>query len=106
MQVSKSFPEGCTFFDVVLQCYASLNMMPKFILDNDIKDLNLITTAGQTFVFDTDFIVDEFISTEVSKNDYKYCTGNLRTPPLSNKRFLLCEDGKILASEIENLFTL
>lgn len=102
MQVFKSFPEGCTFFDVVLQCYTSLNMMPKFIMDNDIKDLNLITSAGQTFVFDNKLIDDEFISNEAVKNDYKYCTG--KVPPFNRLSYILTESGEILSSEENELF--
>jgi hypothetical protein len=102
MQVSKSFPEGCTFFDVVLQCYSSLNLMPKFIIDNNIKDLNLITRAGQTFIFDNDFIDDEFISNEAATNDYKYCTG--KVPPFNRLSYILTESGEILSSETNELF--
>lgn len=105
MQVSKSFPEGCTFFDVVLQCYYSLNLMPKFISDNGILDLNLVTTANQTFVYDNELIYDEFLSNEAIKNDYKYCTGELKVNSnFARSSYLLVESSDILSTEANNKF--
>lgn len=104
MLLSKSFSEGCTFFDVVLQCYLSLNLMPKFILDNNITDLNLATTAGQSFVYDSDFVEDEFLNFEVLKNDYKFCTGRpIFDTTAVRGNYLLTEMPEILANEQENI---
>lgn len=107
MLLSKQFSEGCTFFDVVLQCYLSLNLMPKFILDNNITDLNLATTAGQVFKYDSDFISDEFLSGEVLKNDYKFCTGRpIFDNTIVRGNYLLTETPEILSSEDANDFIL
>lgn len=107
MLLFKQFSEGCTFFDVVLQCYLSLNLMPKFIIDNNITDLNLATTAGQIFNYDSDFISDEFLSGEVLKNDYKFCTGR---PIFDNMiirgNYLTTETPEILSTENANDFIL
>jgi len=105
MQVSKNFPEGCTFFDVVLQCYFSLNLTPKFILDNNITDLNLVTTANQSFVYDTDLVYDEFLSNEAAAANYRYCTGELKVNSNSARTpYLLIESSDILSTEANNRF--
>ena len=102
MQVYKSFSEGCTFFDVVMQCYLSLNMMPKLILDNGIKDLNLTTTAGEVFLYDTDFVSDEFLNNEVVKNDYKFCTGRPIFYDSENRfSFLITENNEYITTGVE-----
>ena len=107
MLLSKQFSEGCTFFDVVLQCYLSLNLMPKFIIDNNITDLNLMTTAGQVFKYDPSFISDEFLNNEILKNDYKFRTG---TPIFDTTairgNYLLTEASEILSTENKNDFIL
>ena len=80
--------------------------MPKFILDNGVTNLDLVTYAGQRFLFDPKLIEDEFINNEVLKNDYKFSTGQLRstTPPTLRERYLLIESGEILSSESNNKF--
>jgi len=113
MQVSKSFSQGCSFFDVVLNVYLTLNLLPKFIIDNNIVDLNVTTFAGQTFVFEDELIDDELQYNEILKNDYKFCTGTI--PGTNNEtrgNYLLIEpleyfqrsDSEILATETHNLF--
>lgn len=101
MLVSKSFNENCTLFDVVLQCYFSLNLLPKFVQDNNITDLNFVTFAGQTFVYETDFLADEFLSRETAEQNYVFCTGDLRPtdPPTSRTTYLRAENGSILRTE-------
>jgi len=76
MQVFKEFQQGCTIFDVVLELYLSLNMLPKLIYDNSITDINAITTTGQKFAYDTDFIYNEKMSDEITKKNYKFRTGD------------------------------
>ena len=81
--------------------------MPKFIIDNNIIDLNVATTAGQIFKYDPSFISDEFLNNEILKNDYKFRTG---TPIFDNtaKRgnYLMTEEPEILSSENSNDFIL
>lgn len=76
MQAFKEFQQGCTIFDVVLELYLSLNMLPKLISDNSITDLNALTTTGQKFAYDTDFIYNEKMSDEITKKNYKFRTGD------------------------------
>lgn len=104
MQLYKEFSEGCTFYDVVLNVYLSLNLMPKFIIDNNIKDINLVTTAGQGFYFDTDYIDDDFMNDKVIKNNYKFCTGKFFVNTGIRGNYLLIESGEILETETNNLF--
>lgn len=102
----KKFPQGCTIFDVVLQCYLSMNMLPKLIEDNSIKDVNLTTIANQEFVYDDDYIYDEFQSNDVIKNNYKLCTGDLKIfNNVVRGNYLLIENSEILKDEVNNLFT-
>ena len=106
MQAYKQFEQGCTIFDVVLQLYLSLNMLPKLLFDNNITDLNALTTTGQIFVYDTDFIDNETMSEEITKKDYKFKTSDLK---ITNNAvigdFLLIESAEILQDEANNLFT-
>jgi hypothetical protein len=105
MQAYKQFEQGCTIFDVVLQLYLSLNMLPKLLFDNNITDLNALTTTGQIFVYDTDFIDNETMSEEITKKDYKFKTSDLK---ITNNAvigdFLLIESAEILQDEANNLF--
>jgi hypothetical protein len=92
----KSFSENCSIFDVVLQLYGNLDLTPKLMDDNDIQDLTLKTTAGQTFVFDTDFVDNEFISNEIIRNSLNFCTGFL--PIFDNNINLFLASSDVLAS--------
>ena len=105
MQAFKTFSQGCTIFDVVLQLYLSLNLLPKLILDNNITDLNAITTTGQVFKYDTDFIFNEILSEEITRKDYNFRTSELKIfnrATLDN--YLLIENTEILKDETNNLF--
>jgi hypothetical protein len=104
MRVFKKFSEGCTLFDAVLNVYLSLNLIPQFILDNDIKDLDIVTTAGQEFIFETDLIQDEFLSRDVIVNDYKFNTGKLFVNTAVQANFLLIESGEILQTDANEFF--
>lgn len=105
MQAYKQFEQGCTIFDVVLQLYLSLNMLPKLILDNNITDLNTLTTTGQSFVYDTEFIDNEQMAQEITKKKYNFKTSDLK---IRNNSiigdFLLIESAEILQDEANNLF--
>jgi hypothetical protein len=105
MQAFKTFSQGCTIFDVVLQLYLSLNLLPKLILDNNITDLNAITTTGQVFVYDTDFVYNEILSEEITRKNYNFRTSELKIFNRSNlENYLLIENGDILATETNKLF--
>ena len=106
MQAFKEFSQGCTIFDVVLELYLSLNMLPKLISDKNITDLNVLTYTGQTFKYDTDFVFNETMSDEILKKNYKFSTGELKV--FNNQilgDYLLIENSEILKDESNNLFT-
>lgn len=96
MLLYKSFSEQCTIFDVCLQLYGSLDLLPKLISDNGIIDISLNVSKDKVFVFDTDFIDNEFISNEIIRNDYTFCTGFL--PIFDNNKKMLLASSDILAS--------
>lgn len=93
MLVSRAFSEGCTIFDVVLQCYFSINLLPRLVEDNGVQNLNAVTTAGQVFLYDPELVADEFLRDEALRNDYKYCTGTLREtdPPQQREAYILID---------------
>jgi hypothetical protein len=106
MQAFKQFTQGCTLFDVVLELYLSLNLLPKFIVDNNITDLNAITTSGQVFKYDTDFIANEILSEEIARKSYQFKTGDLKIFSRGIVgEYLLIESSEILKDEANNLFT-
>jgi hypothetical protein len=106
MQVFKTFQQGCTLFDVVLELYLSLNLLPKFIVDNNITDLNAITTSGQVFKYDTDLIANERLSEEITRKSYQFKTGDLKIYSRGILgEYLLIESAEILKDEANNLFT-
>lgn len=94
-------PIGATILDLCLNTYLSLNLLPKFVKDNNIQNLNYVTGQSEVYTFDTDFIWDEFLSKDVKNNDYKFTTGNIKIPnaSFSNDNFLLIESGDILQTE-------
>lgn len=106
MQAFKQFTQGCTIFDVVLELYLSLNMLPKLIFDNNITDLNAITYTGQKFIYDTDFVFNEIMSDEIIRKNYKFSTGELKIFSRAILGdYLLIENSEILKDEANNLFT-
>jgi hypothetical protein len=106
MQVFKQFQEGCTIFDVVLELYLSLNMLPKLVFDNNITDLNLITITGQGFFYDTDFVANERMSEEIIKKNYKFRTSETKkTNNVVAENYLLIENSEILQNEVGDFFT-
>jgi len=105
MQAFKQFTQGCTIFDVVLELYLSLNMLPKLIFDNNITDLNAITYTGQKFIYDTDFVFNEIMSDEIIRKNYKFSTGELKIFSRAILGdYLLIENSEILKDEANNLF--
>lgn len=105
MLVSRSFSEGCTLFDVVLQCYFSINLLPQLIMDNNVQNVNAVTTAGQVFLYDPELVTDEFLRDDAMRNDYKFCTGTLREtdPPQQREIFLLVDKDPLLADSRETI---
>jgi hypothetical protein len=105
MQAFKQFQEGCTIFDVVLELYLSLNMLPKLVVDNNITDLNLRTITGQGFFYDTEFIANERMSEEIIKKNYKFKTSEAKkTNNVVAENYLLIENGEILQNEVNEFF--
>ena len=97
---------GSTILDVCLNVYLSLNLLPKLIEDNGITNLNAVTGIGEEFIYDTEFIYDEFESNEVMRNQYKFVTGDVSMPNASftSGDYLLIESGAILSSDAGELF--
>lgn len=106
MQQSFKPSIGSTILDICLNVYCSLNMLPKLIMDNNIKSLNFVTGINDVFVYDTDFVVDEFLQRDILKNNYKFVTGDLHIPNASftNENYLLIQSGAILQSDAGDLF--
>ncbi len=96
-------PEGCSIYDMVLNTYTTLNLMTKFIVDNNIQNLDLVSTVGQGFTYDTDFIYDGFVYNEIIEDGMIYCTGTLKQDTKTENN-LLTELPDILASENDTLF--
>ena len=99
-------PIGATILDVCLNTYLSINLLPKFIKDNSISNMDFVAGINDVFVYDTDFIFDEFMSKDVQKNSYKFVTGDVNIPnaSFSNQDYLLIETSEILKDEANNLF--
>ena len=102
MLITYSPPEGATIYDLVLNIYTTLNLMTKFIQDNNIQHIDLITSVGQSFIYDSDYIFDEFIFDEIIENNYIFCTG--KGIPQTDDNYLLTEEPQILADEGNDLF--
>ena len=94
-------PEGASILDMVLNTYTSLNLLPKFLKDNRIVDLNSKAVFGDVFVFDTDFIDNAFLYEEILKNGYLFRTNDLPLVNINDNRrnFLLAENGLVLRTE-------
>jgi hypothetical protein len=92
---------GSTLFDLCLNTYLSLNLLPKFIKDNNVQNLDFVTGINEKYVYDTDFIYDEFLSNELIRNNYKFSTGDIKIPNsnVSNENYLLIESLAILQNE-------
>jgi hypothetical protein len=105
MQAFKQFPQGCTIFDVVLELYLTLNLLPKLIFDNGITNINEVTKTGQIFQYDTELIFNENMSDEIIKKKYNFRTSDFKqTNNVVFDEFLLIESSDILQDEANNLF--
>jgi len=82
-------------------------MLPKFIEDNNITNLNRVTGVGEVYIYDPMYIVDAFMYNDVVRNDYKFVTGDYSLPDssFSSEEYLLIETSEIMASEVGELFT-
>ena len=96
MLLYKSFSEECTIFDVCLQLYGSLDLLPKLISDNGIIDISAKIKKETLFIYDTDFIDNEFISNEIIRNSLNFCTGFL--PIFDNNINIFLASSDVLAS--------
>lgn len=108
MQLVYNPPIGSSILDVCLNVYLSLDLMPRLLVDNNVQSLNYVTGLNDTFVYDTDLIEDEFLSREVLKNNYRFCTGDLKKTNASfvSENYLLIESGEILQNEVSEDFTI
>ena len=94
-------PEGASILDVVLNTYTSMNLLPKFLKDNGITNMDAKAETGDVFVYDTDFVENDFLHDEILKNDYKFRTNDLPYVNANDnsRHFLLTENGLILRTE-------
>jgi hypothetical protein len=91
---------------MVLQVYTSLDLVGKFILDNNISTYDILTGVGEVYIYDTEYIYDELIYNEIMDNKYKFCSfGNILFPLYENNDiFLTTEDVTIIDTENSESF--
>lgn len=108
MLVKYSPPSNCSIYDLVIQIYTNLDLLSKFIIDNNIQEYDLITDVGESYIYDTDFIFDELIYSEIISNKYLFSTGiTYYSPNITNKDvYLDTEDSDDLNSEAPDDFIL
>lgn len=105
MLLSYKPAQGASVIDMVLNTYVSLDMLPKFVQDNTITDLNAVASGFETYIIDTDYISDEFLSDQIRRESMQFTTGNIFVPNASfeNEPYILSELGEILTTE-NNLY--
>lgn len=91
-------PEGATILDVCLNVYLSLNLLSKFVKDNNITDLNKRTKTNELFIFDTDYIYNEFQNLDVKRNDYIFRTSDFGVLSSKLNKVLMLASTDVLAS--------
>ena len=101
-------PEGASILDIVLNIYTSLDLLPKFLMDNKIIDLNSKAEFGDVFIYDTDFVENAFLYDDILKNSYQFRTNDLPFVNQNDNRrnFLLTENGLILRTETKKNLTI
>jgi hypothetical protein len=93
MQIAFKAIEGQSITDVVLNTYGTVNQLGRLIVDNGIADINGVTTTGQQFVFDSQYIEDQNLYDYIIQYDAKFRTG------IGLGRFLITEDGQFILTE-------
>jgi hypothetical protein len=48
--------ENSTIYDVCMNCYGTLNLLGKLMLDNNIDSVDLCPTNGQIYMYDDSFV--------------------------------------------------
>lgn len=100
MQLSFRAPEGSNIFDLVLNTYTSLDMLPKFIKDNNITNLNMISKVGDIFIYETDLIINKIMIDRISRDRLLFTTSDINnTTFIGNSNYLLIESYDNLLSE-------
>jgi len=99
---------GATILDIVLNTYLSLDLLPKFVEDNGITNLNIVAGGDEVYIYDTDFISNEFMSADVLRNKLKFSTGDYYIPNASfvNENYLLTGLGEIFSTGDNYLITI
>ena len=99
---------GATILDMVLNTYLSLDLLPKFVEDNGIDNLNLVAGGDEVYIYDTDFVSNEFMSIEVLRNSLKFTTGSYTIPNalLTDEDYLLTESDEIFSTGDNYLITI
>ena len=94
-------PVGSNLFDVVLNTYTSLDLIPKFMKDNNITNVNMVTKTGDVFVYDTTLIVDEIMLDKINKGRLLFMTSDAPNNVIKadSTNYLLIESSEILSSE-------
>ena len=100
MQLTFRPPEGANLFDICLNTYTSLDMLPRFIKDNNITDLNMQTKVGDLFIYESDLIINEIMIDVISRNRLLFMTGDINSATvITPSNYLLIESYDILQSE-------
>lgn len=94
MRLPFKIPEGANLFDVCLNVYTSLDLLPKFMKDNGIASYNKVFSGKEEVIFDTDFISDEFVYSIINKTDLLFVTSKNKSV-----RYLLSENGSYILQE-------
>ena len=100
MQLEFKPAEGSNLFDIILNTYTSLDLLPKFVSDNNITNLNMVAKTGDIFIYETDLIVDEIMLDKINKGRLLFMTSNVKNNVIiGDSNYLLIESGDILATD-------
>jgi hypothetical protein len=100
MILTYNSPINATIFDVCLQTYGSLDNLHLLITDNNITNINTLTTANQSFIYDYDLVVDYSTVDTLRKTNIQIITGDrYLNQVFAEPPFLLTETPEILDTE-------
>lgn len=69
-------PKNATLFDIVLNTYGTLDLLSKFMLDNNINDVNTMATGLETFTFDYSLVNNYGQYDTISIKEMQFTTGD------------------------------
>lgn len=62
---------GQTMYDLCLMSYGTLDLLLKLCTDNNVDNVNYIPGTGQTFIYDSELVVNQQISGIVMATEYQ-----------------------------------